>query len=77
MTKNHPPNEDTCHDIGISGGCGCDCPVFLDGRCEEDHEMLQNLIETYIELKSKNKELTRELRLERNKYTRFDILDIG
>jgi len=24
----------TCHDVGINGGCGVECPVFLRGDCE-------------------------------------------
>ena len=28
----------TCHDVGISGNCGYDCPVYLEGDCEEPPE---------------------------------------
>lgn len=32
-----------CHQIGISGGCGLECSVYLEGRCEEHEEMLPHI----------------------------------
>ena len=28
----------TCHSVGINGGCGYECPVYLEGDCEEPPE---------------------------------------
>lgn len=28
-----------CHKIGIMGGCGLECYVYLDGRCPAPDEM--------------------------------------
>lgn len=30
-----------CELVGISGGCGLDCPVLLAGHCEVEDEMLE------------------------------------
>jgi len=32
----------TCHTVGISGGCGYDCPVFLRGDCDIQEEIIEN-----------------------------------
>jgi len=45
----------TCHDIGISGNCGLDCEVLLQGNCDEYTKFLEYLIE-------RNKDLTKYLR---------------
>jgi hypothetical protein len=38
----------TCHSVGIDGGCGNDCPVFLSGLCENvDEDMLEDIIEYF------------------------------
>lgn len=31
--------ESRCFDIGIRGGCGVNCPAFLDGECDEPQEI--------------------------------------
>jgi len=31
----------TCHGVGISGGCGLDCPVLLRGDCDVEDEMYE------------------------------------
>lgn len=28
-----------CHKVGITGGCGLECHVYLDGKCGEPDEM--------------------------------------
>lgn len=28
-----------CHDVGLNGGCGYDCHVFVSGDCEHQDEM--------------------------------------
>jgi len=33
----------TCHDIGISGNCGGDCPLLLRGECPDQEEMEQEI----------------------------------
>ena len=30
--------EATCHDVGIAGNCGPDCPVYLRGECDSPPE---------------------------------------
>ena len=35
----------TCDSIGISGGCGIDCPVLQDYECPIHDEMIENLKE--------------------------------
>jgi len=32
-----------CHKVGISGGCGLECWVYLDGRCEVHDEMVSQI----------------------------------
>ena len=32
-----------CELVGITGGCGDDCPVFLAGKCESEDEILESL----------------------------------
>jgi len=60
-----------CERIGIAGGCGLDCPVFLDGECSAGHEFLIkedtdedtiDLIEMYLmtDLDNRTKELKTE-----------------
>ncbi|MFV1457367.1 hypothetical protein [Bacillus mycoides] len=50
-----------CHQVGISGGCGLDCHVYLSGRCEVHDEMVERFetqedAEEYEELyRDKNK----------------------
>ncbi len=34
----YPVGMDGCHVVGINGGCGRDCPVYLEGDCEEYEE---------------------------------------
>jgi len=28
----------TCHDVGMGGNCGCDCPVYREGDCDSPPE---------------------------------------
>ncbi|WP_042165563.1 BC1872 family protein [Paenibacillus gorillae] len=35
-----------CHKVGIWGGCGLDCWVYLERRCPEPVEILENKVET-------------------------------
>ena len=30
--------DKTCHEVGIGGNCGVDCPVYLRGECESPPE---------------------------------------
>ena len=35
----------SCHSVGINGGCGYDCPVFLRGDCDIEDEMIEHALE--------------------------------
>lgn len=44
-----------CFDIGQSGNCGTDCPLYQDGECEDTRVVLENFytrseIEDHIRL---------------------------
>jgi hypothetical protein len=39
----YPVGTDDCFNVGISGGCGPVCFVYLEGRCGEPAEMLPRL----------------------------------
>jgi len=34
----YPRGMDSCFVVGINGGCGIECPVFLEGDCGEPQE---------------------------------------
>jgi hypothetical protein len=38
-TGNYPVGTSECFNVGISGGCGPDCFVFLKGECGEPDEI--------------------------------------
>ena len=38
--------EEDCFNIGINGGCGINCPVFLDGKCTEYLELIEDVEES-------------------------------
>ena len=40
---NYPVGTDDCFNVGISGGCGPGCFVYLEGRCKEPDEMIPRL----------------------------------
>jgi hypothetical protein len=41
----YPASMSSCQTVGINGGCGYECPVFLDGSCHEHQEgMLLDLL---------------------------------
>jgi len=42
-TGNYPVGTSACFNVGISGGCGKDCFVYLRGECEEPEPMLELL----------------------------------
>jgi len=54
---NYPVGTSACFNVGISGGCGPDCFVYLEGKCNEPDEMIPRL--TRYELKHHNKLYTR------------------
>ena len=37
------PYAHSCHDVGMSGNCGIDCPVLNRGDCDIEDEMIENL----------------------------------
>ena len=45
---NYPVGTSECFNVGISGGCGLTCFVYLKGECEEPNEMLPGLTEEEI-----------------------------
>lgn len=41
----YPVGMSSCFVVGINGGCGYECPVFLSGDCDEfQEEMLKDLL---------------------------------
>lgn len=42
-TGNYPVGTSECFNVGISGGCGPECFVYLKGECGEPQEMLPSL----------------------------------
>jgi len=40
---NYPVGTSECFNVGISGGCGPDCFVYLKGGCNEPQEMISRL----------------------------------
>jgi hypothetical protein len=42
-TGNYPVGTSECFNVGISGGCGPDCFVYLKGACDEPQEMVPRL----------------------------------
>jgi hypothetical protein len=47
---NYPVGTSECFNVGISGGCGPDCFVYLKGVCEEPGEMTKRLDEDGLAL---------------------------
>ena len=43
-TGNYPVGTSECFNVGISGGCGPDCFVYLKGKCDEPQEMIERLL---------------------------------
>jgi len=37
---NYPVGTSECFNVGISGGCGMECFVYLKGECKEPDEMV-------------------------------------
>lgn len=54
---NYPVGTSGCFNVGISGGCGPDCFVYLNGECDEPQEMIPRLDEGGMKL---HKELYRD-----------------
>lgn len=44
-TGNYPVGTSECFNVGISGGCGTECFVYLKGKCGEPQEMLNGMSE--------------------------------
>jgi hypothetical protein len=44
-TGNYPVGTSECFNVGISGGCGPDCFVYLKGECDEPEPMLERLVD--------------------------------
>ena len=42
-----------CHSVGIGGGCGYDCPMFVRGDCDIQDEMNEGLLEDYQDLQAR------------------------
>ena len=46
---NYPVGTSGCFNVGISGGCGPDCFVYLNGECDEPEVMVELLEPSEIE----------------------------
>lgn len=42
-TGNYPVGTSECFNVGISGGCGPECFVYLKGKCDEPQEMIDRM----------------------------------
>ena len=42
-TGNYPVGTSECFNVGISGGCGPECFVYLKGECDEPDAMIEIL----------------------------------
>ena len=40
----YPVGMSGCEVVGINGGCGYECPVFLNGDCSVEQQMLTDLV---------------------------------
>jgi len=54
--SNYPVGLSECFCVGISGGCGLDCFVYLKGECHEPEEFYENKVKT-----PEDRELFKEL----------------
>lgn len=68
---NYPVGTSDCFNVGISGGCGPNCFVYLEGRCEEPQEMIPRLISDeelrdHAELYPQDEELCDEIKRKQN-----------
>lgn len=52
---NYPVGTSACFNVGISGGCGPTCFVYLNGECKEPQEMVPRL--NSVEEKKRHVEL--------------------
>lgn len=50
-TGHYPVGLSGCFTVGISGNCGLDCYVYLDGNCDEPDGMINTHIENDEQLK--------------------------
>ena len=50
---NYPVGTSECFNVGISGGCGPECYVYLNGECEEPQEIVP-ILETKEEIEMHN-----------------------
>lgn len=48
-TGHYPVGTSECFNVGISGGCGPDCFVYLKGECGEPQEMIPHSTEEQLE----------------------------
>ncbi len=39
----YPVGMSGCYVVGLNGGCGLECPVYLEGECEELGDMANDL----------------------------------
>jgi hypothetical protein len=46
-TENYPVGPSSCFNVGISGGCGIECFVFVNGGCEEPQEISKDDVITF------------------------------
>ena len=46
----YPVGMSGCYVVGLNGGCGLECPVYLEGDCEEPGDMANDLTGDAAEL---------------------------
>jgi hypothetical protein len=69
VEMNPSTESHSCDDIGMNGGCGYDCPLFRDGECCIQEEMIESLIKSLQEAEALLKE--RKIEMEKKKLTLF------
>jgi len=74
MSDHYPPGMSDCDRNGLNGNCGIDCEVFIRGECDIEDEIKES--EEYLNSDLYQEELEEIARVERNKFTRWDIIDI-
>jgi len=42
MADNYPAGMSECYRVGMSGGCGEDCPAYISGDCDCENEILKH-----------------------------------
>ena len=58
----YPVGMSSCFVVGINGGCGYECPVFLNGDCDEhQNAMLEDILNGETSLRNDGPDLPEEI----------------